>query len=583
MLFRQLGGFMLGVLILAWAAQWQTLPAAAAPGSSAAEADAARPKKERSKPAKKKQPGKKKQAEGDKSSQDAADGAAVKKEAEKPDSARKEDAADAPKPETSEVDAAKPATVKVVREDLKIEVSLDGVFEAQKAAEISLKPLEWQSLNVLSAVEHGSRVKRGDVLVTFDLEKIDRAIDDLRNEQRVAELALKQAEQELKSLEATTPLDLAAAERARRTAEEDKERFFSVGKPRSLEMAEFNLKQSRERLEYAEEELAQLEKMYKADDLTEETEEIVLRRARNSVESARMMVKNAEFDFEETTKLQVPRQEERIVETTERARTGADKSAVLVPLALDRARFDLERQKLARQRGEERLSRLLEDRAALVVKAPFDGIAYHGAMDRGRWSGSSLSDELRRGGNIPPGKVIMTVVEPRPMTVRCSLPEKQLNEVKAGMKATVEPAATPLLRLDAIVDRVSDVPVTPGNFDVRLTASLGERAECLMPGMTCKVKIVSYEKKDALVLPLSAVVVDEKDADKGYVYVPGDDGKPQKRGIKIGRRTEKLVEVLAGIAEGGEVNKEAPNSGGSARKPVDAPQNGKPSNGKPQE
>ena len=44
-------------------------------------------------------------------------------------------------------------------------------------------------------------------------------------------------------------------------------------------MANFSVKSADNMLAYEKEELRQLEKMYKADDLVEETEEIVLKRA----------------------------------------------------------------------------------------------------------------------------------------------------------------------------------------------------------------------------------------------------------------------------------------------------------------
>ena len=73
-------------------------------------------------------------------------------------------------------------------------------------------------------------------------------------------------------------------------AEEDRKYFFDVERPFALKATEFSLKMAKEVLEYEQEELHQLEKMYKADDITEETEQIVLKRARDTVERAKFMV-----------------------------------------------------------------------------------------------------------------------------------------------------------------------------------------------------------------------------------------------------------------------------------------------------
>ena len=52
---------------------------------------------------------------------------------------------------------------------------------------------------------------------------------------------------------------------------------------------------------------------------------------------------------------------------------------------------------------------------------------------------------------------------------------------------------------------MSDVPTAPGSFDARLTVVLDRKAKWLMPGMTCKVKLVPYLKKDAMTVPPKAV------------------------------------------------------------------------------
>lgn len=170
-------------------------------------------------------------------------------------------------------------TYTVKREPLKIQFELDGTFESRTMSEIILRPEEWISYTVLKAVEHGTRMKKDDVLIEFDSEKIDKAIADLQTEQQIADIALKVAEDQLALLEKSIPLDLEASQRAQRQAEEDQKRYFEITRPMIIKSWDNMLKYTRQELDYAREELEQLEKMYKADDLTEETEKIVLKHA----------------------------------------------------------------------------------------------------------------------------------------------------------------------------------------------------------------------------------------------------------------------------------------------------------------
>src|SRR5262249_25898900 len=135
--------------------------------------------------------------------------------------------------DTSKDSSSKPLTLKIKREPFKIDVSLKGVFESKEMAEVVLRPQAWGvegrgSLTVLKAVEQGTSVHKGDVLVSLDLEKIDQAIRELENDRRFAELTIHQADAELPLLEKAAPLDMAIAERQKKSADEDLKRFFDV-------------------------------------------------------------------------------------------------------------------------------------------------------------------------------------------------------------------------------------------------------------------------------------------------------------------------------------------------------------------
>ncbi len=112
---------------------------------------------------------------------------------------------DAAKPEKPSPSAAKPQETpkapaadaavshRLKREPLKIEVTVKGTLEAEKTAEVVLRPEVWAMFEVLKAAEHGQAVKRGDVLVQFDPQKIDDEIADLRLKRAVSDLTFKQA------------------------------------------------------------------------------------------------------------------------------------------------------------------------------------------------------------------------------------------------------------------------------------------------------------------------------------------------------------------------------------------------------
>src|SRR6185503_13684977 len=106
----------------------------------------------------------------------------------------------------------------------------------------------------------------------------------------------------------------------------DYELYTKVDGPMAKNSAEFALKSTEQSLEYVTEELKQLEKMYKADDLTEETEEIILKRAKNDVDRSQFLTEQARLRHERSTTLDIPRNAEQQAHTLRQALLTWEKS-----------------------------------------------------------------------------------------------------------------------------------------------------------------------------------------------------------------------------------------------------------------
>lgn len=206
----------------------------------------------------------------------------------------------------AEAKASGEPTHEVAKELLKQEIELDGIFEAQQAAEISIRPDVWQELSVLEAVSHGRRVEAGEPLVKLDMKKIDIAIAEAEAAFKLAELGTAQAKEEMRLAQESYAIDMGKAERAAAIAAEDLKRWNEIVRPMAEKAANFAFQSASQNLEYQAEELRQLEKMYKADEITEETEEIILKRTRNEVEQSKFMFERSKLSHEETLKIELP-------------------------------------------------------------------------------------------------------------------------------------------------------------------------------------------------------------------------------------------------------------------------------------
>jgi multidrug efflux pump subunit AcrA (membrane-fusion protein) len=464
-------------------------------------------------------------------------------------------AADAEKPKPANPGLTpKPPTIKVEKVPFKVDVTLKGVFESGAMTDVLIKPEVWGpalgGLTVVKAVEPGTPVKAGDVLLTLDREKIDRAIRDLEADQQLADLGIRMAELDLPIAERSAPLDLAAVEQAHNRADEDLKKFLAVDKPLSVESAEFGLKNSVHALEYAEEELKQLQKMYRKD-LTEETEEIILKRQKYQVESAKFMLKMAENRREQTLKVDLPRKEQDLRDSAAKAAIAWEKARTTGPLAVNQKKLALEKAKYERARGAEKLANLKRDRELFTVRAPVDGIAYYGRCVQGQWPAApGLVSRLQKGGSVNADEVFMTIVRPWPVTVRASVDEKDRSLVSVGSSCKVTPTALPDVKLAGKVERISRVPIG-GSFEVVITFEAAP-GDAIVPGMACSAKVVTYMNPDALTVPAVAVFDDELEEDRHYVYKVASGG-PEKKTVTLGKRAGGRAEIVSGLDAGDEI------------------------------
>jgi multidrug efflux pump subunit AcrA (membrane-fusion protein) len=454
----------------------------------------------------------------------------------------------------------RPAAIRVEKGPFKVELVLTGVFAAERMTEVAIRPKAWtMPLLVERAIELGSPVKKGDILVEFERDRIDKLIDDTAVENTISELALKLADEELPLLEKALPVDLAAATRAKAQADEDVKRFFEIDKPDGERTAHFMVKQSNEYLEYAKEELRQLEKMYRSKDLTEETEEIILRRQRFQVESREHYLREAERQRDQKLKVDLPRQEERVRENAVKLAIELEKARSVSPLYLNQKRLAATKLKHENTKSVAKLADLRADRDAMTVHAPADGLVYFGRCERGLWpAAAATAQKLHKGGIIAPDEVFITVVAVRPVDIHATVDEKDLlalaepKLVKGVATTTVDPEHRLPVRLSSVVP----VPREPGKFDAVFTLDDGEDQSVIKPGMACSVKLGLYRKDNALLVPSTAVLEDEwSDTLAHYVFraKPEKDGKYPKQPVKIGKSAGGKTEITDGLADGDEI------------------------------
>jgi len=460
--------------------------------------------------------------------------------------------------QTKKKAAEKPKPFKVEGKPLNVEVELDGAFVAEQMEEVLLRPEVWKKFKVLEAVEHGSHVKKGDFVVRFDPEDLEKKLDAESIDQRLSELAFLQAEEEAPRLKKLLEMSFAKAKLTSEQFEQDYAYYHSTDRPFNIDIANYRFKDAQEDLASQREELEQLLKMYEADELIEETEKIVLRRQRFQVETAELVMELNTASRDYALNVSIPRMDEFYRTAKEKNEIAFKQAKTEYETDLVRQVYELEKRREVRARSVESHAKLVSDKGLMMIRAPTDGVVYFGRCVDGKWPEvKSMQAKLKPLGTATANTVLMAIVKQRPLMVFTSFGEKDLPNVKSGLSIVISPVADDELELSGKVAEMDTVPGKSNKFKMQLDVDNSALPAWLVAGLTCKAKVTTYHNEKALEIPLNLVQTDEDNKKIKYVMrVDAEQDEPVKRKVKLGRKQGKMVEVLQGLEEGDEIVKE---------------------------
>ncbi|HSP44014.1 MAG TPA: hypothetical protein VLO11_14165, partial [Luteolibacter sp.] len=296
-------------------------------------------------------------------------------------------------------DEAKEITVEP--QPFTIRQEITGSAMPAEFQQIAIDAKAWLEFEITSIAPHGARVAKGDVLMAFDAEKIDERIIDFRSAIETREREIAQATQDLSNLTETTPHKLDAMRRAAAVAAEENAYFTATRRKAEEDAADQRLKRAESFLENQREELRQLEMMYTADELTEETEEIILQRQRDRVEAAEFELAMEKLRHKRSREVLLPREALQLSDNERDTAISLAKFEADSPRAIDKATHDLASLKITQERDQAVLAKMEADRKLFEITAPADGWFYYGTIENGRWTVGEPAKTLTLHGKPP--------------------------------------------------------------------------------------------------------------------------------------------------------------------------------------
>ena len=444
--------------------------------------------------------------------------------------------------------AALAAKVPVKSESFTVRPMLSATVLPDAAMPITVDAKQWGAFTIAEIVPHGSAVKKDQVLVRFEDDEFQKKLRDAESAAAAGKLTQANAEAEFTTAEKLLPTQLQAAKIKAEEAAEAWEYFQKVRREADVTRANLSLKQAEIRLDGEREELVQLEKMYKADDLTENTEEIILKRQRESVKAAEIGLELTKIGHKRQMDVSLPREAVTLEREALSSAISFKEQEQNIPRSFELKRIALEDARTAAKRGAENLAKLQTEKGQFVIKAPVDGWFYYGVMQDGRWVPGDPAKAPVVFGAVGTRRPFAVVVPgTATMVLESAVEESIARSLKTDLAGFANFTGRADLSFPVKISSVSATPGTDGRYRVTLSGQFPADIP-LVAGMTASVQVIAYHKDSAITVPVKALNATD---DGGWeVEIEEAEGKTKRVPVKRGMTFGDKVEILSGLEDG---------------------------------
>jgi len=158
-------------------------------------------------------------------------------------------------------------------------------------------------------------------------------------------------------------------------------------------------------------------------------------------------------------------------------------------------------------------------------------------------------DQPYAGVNITPAQAEFVVVDPTTLYLKAVVDQQDVVSMHMGDKANIILDAYPNEAILGTITYIGFAPVSgeESSYEVRITLPPKLLSKVKM-GMSAEATIVTDRKRNALTIPIEAIL--EEGSNKKYVTVRLPNGTDKKKRIRTGLETFEYVEVISGLKRG---------------------------------
>jgi HlyD family secretion protein len=286
----------------------------------------------------------------------------------------------------------------------------------------------------------------------------------------------------------------------------------------------------------------ELKKAKVQQELDMETLRQTLRVAKSELDKAQLDFRTAEIRTpvdQELLKLMVDEAEARYAQLSKdvaEKETAQRADMRIIEINLEITRRDVERYK--------------RDLDRFIIHAPMSGMVVMESINRP----GGEQQQIQEGDTINPGQPFMKIVDVSSMQVEATINQAESSHFRIGQLATVGLDAFPGAAFRGRVHSIGALATQPGRQqyyirNVPIRVQMLQFDQRVIPDLSASADVALETEENALIVPASAVVMEEGAA---YVYVRSPKGF-DRRAVKTGLNNGTQIAILDGLQEGEQV------------------------------
>ncbi len=437
------------------------------------------------------------------------------------------------------------ATFAAKRGPLTISVLESGTIKAKEKIVIK-NEIEGRT-SIVSLIQDGTHVKKGDLLIELDASVLEDSKIDQEIAVQKAYAAFIDANENLAVVQNQAISDVNVAQLTLEFAIQDLEHYIKGQYPNEETAAGNEITLREEELKRAEETLEWSKKLYEKKYISQTqlmADKLAVTRSNNNKVLAQNNLKLLEdFTYHRNIAQLTSdvKQAEMALERTER------KSRALVI----QAGADLKAKDLEYKRQLDKFNKIKDQLKKAKIYAPTEAmVIYATTARRGGWR--DRREPMDVGVELTERQELFHLPTADSAMVEVDIHEASLEKVRIGLPVVVTVDALPGQKFFGSVERIAPLPDSQSmwmNPDLKVYNSdiyLEGNVPSLRTGMSCMVEIIVEQYEDAVYVPVHTVL---RVGGESTVFVVKD-GSIEERKVKVGLANRSMIRIISGLDEG---------------------------------